>query len=362
VLQCNVVTQNYIMAVWIDVKYLKQISYRLDRWIEKKISPHQSICKCPICGDSLKKANKKRGYFYEKGASILFRCFNCDASMSFGKFLREFDPFVYKQYAMESYKERVQDTPKPLKEEISPLLGSKKSTQIALKQAQTESNSVLGDAVPLMTLDSKHPARLYYDARKLPSKYNSMFYFAENFFSWASKNTDKFEAAEENCKDHPRIIIPWYNGKQELFAYQARSIFGQEPKYYTIVLDTETPKFFGVDRVDLSKKIYCCEGLFDSLFLDNSLAVGSSALTTFSDKNLDVVYVWDNEKRNLEICKLMKKAILANKQVVIWPNNLIQKDINDMVLSELDVKSIIKENTFCGIRAKLRFSNWNKCL
>lgn len=352
------------MTVWIDVKYLKQISYRLDRWVEKKISPHQSICKCPICGDSIKKANKKRGYFYEKGASILFRCFNCDASMSFGKFLKEFDPFVYKQYAMESYRERVQDTPEPeKKEEISPLIGSKKSPQNALKQAQIDAKLVLGDAVTLMSLDQKHPARLYFDARKLPSKYNSMFYFAENFFDWASKNTDKFEAASENYKDHPRIIIPWYNSKQELFAYQARSIFGQDPKYYTIVLDPETPKLFGMDRVDLDKKIYVLEGPLDSLIIQNAIAVGSSALTTFSDFGLDVTYIFDCEPRNAEIVKLIGKAVRNNKNVFIPPNSYKYKDLNDAIIdgySETELLELITQNTFSGASALLRFNQWKR--
>tara|TARA_A100000172_G_scaffold8161_2_gene4493 strand:+ start:1044 stop:1184 length:141 start_codon:yes stop_codon:yes gene_type:complete len=45
---------------------------------------------------------------------------------------------------------------------------------------------------------------------------------------------------------------------------------------------------------------------------------------------------------------------------VIWPNNIIEKDINDMVLSGHDVMSMVKSNTYSGLEAKIKFNNWKK--
>lgn len=349
------------MSIWLDVKYLKQISYSLDRWIEKKTSPHLSICRCPICGDSQKKSNKKRGYFYEKGNKILYTCHNCGVNMGFSFFLKDFDPSLYKHYALESYKERVvfKEAPK----EISPLLGSKKSAPKTPEPSTTVAPSILDDTTPITKLPSNHPARVYFDARKIPSKYESMFYFTEKFFYWASKNTDKFEAAESNSKDHPRIVIPWYNIDRELFAYQARSLNGEEPKYYTIILNPDVPKLFGMDRVDLSKKIYILEGGLDSMMIDNAVAVGSSALTTFPDKGLNVTYIWDCEPRNPDIVKLIGRAISQNKKVFIPPSGYYYKDLNDAVIhgfENKELEDLINENTFSGASALLRFNNWKR--
>jgi hypothetical protein len=37
-----------------------------------------------------------------------------------------------------------------------------------------------------------------------------------------------------------------------------------------------------------------------------------------------------------------------------------QKDINDMVLSGLDVQSMVESNTYSGLEAKLKFTTWKK--
>jgi hypothetical protein len=50
-------------------------------------------------------------------------------------------------------------------------------------------------------------------------------------------------------------------------------------------------------------------------------------------------------------------------RVCIWPDDM-QKDINDMILSGLtkeDIQYIIDSNTFDGLEAELRFSQWRKC-
>lgn len=109
------------------------------------------------------------------------------------------------------------------------------------------------------------------------------------------------------------------------------------------------------------------EGPIDSLFLPNAIAaIGSDLRTTLANledgilEGCKTVLVFDNEPRNEEILKLMSKAIEENYSICIWPENVEEKDINDMVLVGKKVFPIIERNTFSGLQAKLRFDRWKK--
>ena len=81
----------------------------------------------------------------------------------------------------------------------------------------------------------------------------------------------------------------------------------------------------------------------------------------FDNRSSDnAVYVYDNEPRNREILARIDKTIQQGNKVVIWPSDVKQKDINDMVLSGLDVQSVVESNTYSGLEAKLKFTNWKK--
>ena len=50
------------MSLYVDQKYLNLISNKLPLFKKKKDSTYN--CRCIICGDSQKKKNKARGYFF----------------------------------------------------------------------------------------------------------------------------------------------------------------------------------------------------------------------------------------------------------------------------------------------------------
>ena len=68
------------------------------------------------------------------------------------------------------------------------------------------------------------------------------------------------------------------------------------------------------------------------MFLDNAIAVAGSDLEMKQLKN-KAVYIFDNEPRNTEIIKKMEKLIDNNYQVFIWPKNIKDKDIYDIIIS-----------------------------
>ena len=73
--------------------------------------------------------------------------------------------------------------------------------------------------------------------------------------------------------------------------------------------------------------------------------------------------MFDNEPRNREIVKNIEKAIEEDYSVVIWPSEIEEKDINDMIISGLtnvEVSDIIHRNTFSGLQAKTKLSHWKK--
>jgi hypothetical protein len=153
-----------------------------------------------------------------------------------------------------------------------------------------------------------------------------------------------------------------------LFGFQGRSFKkNAKVRYITIILDDSKPKLFGLDKVDEDEQIYVVEGPLDSLFIPNCIASCGSDLTTSlhhitPDKSKFSV-VYDNEPRNEEIVKKIEKAIDQGYNVCIWPDSVSEKDINDMVLAgytPAKLVDIINENTYSGLKAKLRFSEWKK--
>ena len=62
-----------------------------------------------------------------------------------------------------------------------------------------------------------------------------------------------------------------------------------------------------------------------------------------------------------EIVNRISNTIDRGDKVVIWPNHIVEKDINDMVLSgQDDIMNILCENTYSGLEAQVQFNNWKK--
>ena len=80
----------------------------------------------------------------------------------------------------------------------------------------------------------------------------------------------------------------------------------------------------------------------------------------FLDDERYPVWVYDNEPRNREILSRISRVIEMGQKVIIWPSTIKEKDVNDMVLSGLNVQSVIESNTYSGLEAKLKFTTWKK--
>jgi hypothetical protein len=118
--------------------------------------------------------------------------------------------------------------------------------------------------------------------------------------------------------------------------------------------------------MDHNERIYVTEGPIDSMFIPNAIAVAGAGFDTkFIDAIKDnATLIMDNEPRSKEITKFIEKLIDNNYTVCLWPDTIQEKDINEMVLTGKSIGSImdtINTNTFQGMEAKLKFTQWRKC-
>ena len=319
---------------FVDVKYINLISHRFQKF--KKVKNDLYNFRCPICGDSQRSKNKARGYLYQVKNNTNFKCHNCGLNISFNNFLKQIDPNVYKQYTFEKFKEGhsgknfVTDEPK---------------FQFDAPQFKPK--------LDLPKASENTDALEYLKNRKLnPNK----FYYTDKFKSWINSIKKVFD---DTVKDEPRIIIPLFY-QNTLVGVQGRALDSNKIKYITIMFDDDAPKIYGLDEVQKTQTTYITEGPFDSTFISNSIAMcgadGDVAKWGISDR----VWIYDNEPRNKDIVSRISKCIDDGEKVVIWPSIINEKDINDMVLSGLDVKSVIELNTYSGLEAKLKFTTWKK--
>lgn len=327
--------------MYVEVKYLNLLSPQLSKF--KQVKRNLFRFRCPICGDSQKNKNKARGFVFEVKGDLVYKCHNCQVSMSVPKLIEKLDPSLYKEYRLEKFK----DSNKPR-------VDMRKVKRVVSTTPIFEKKD-LPDLVKIDDLNKSHPAREYILNRKLPTE---ALYYTEKFKEWV--NTVKPDTFPDVTQDEGRIIIPFKTREGSIFGFQGRSLSSTGLRYITILLQEDQPKIFGLDRIDYEQPIYITEGPFDSLLLKNSIAMAGADVHHDSIDGNHLVYVFDNEPRNEQITSRIKKCIDQGHSVVIWPSSIKEKDINDMVLSGHDVQDIVESNTFNNLTAKLKYQSWVK--
>ena len=336
------------MSVFIDRNFLLQVSPKLQRFTKKKDDLYNF--RCPLCGDSQKNKLKSRGYVYRKKNDYFYMCHNCGASTTFYNFLKQVDESLLKEYQLERYKNG--DT------------GNNNYTKPVFEEFKTEAPT-FKKALELPSIDSlpeAHFAKVYVQQRRIPETVYSQLYYAEDFAAFIQGLGIEKEGLHKNDK---RLVIPFYNAEKELVAVQGRSLGESKLRYITLKLHDDNKKVFGLDRINEEELIYVLEGPIDSMFLENAVATADSNLESITDvlDKTKVVLVFDNEPRNKEIVAKMEHAIDNHFNVVVWPEMIEEKDINDMVLSGFspdEIQDIISKNTFVNLRAKMEFVSWKK--
>lgn len=324
---------------FIDKKYITLVSPQLQKFSKKKEDLYNF--RCPYCGDSKTNRNRSRGYFYRVKNDFLFKCHNCGVGTTFVNFLKSHSPMLYDEYLLERYKEGLTG-----KGSVAP------NPEFKFKVPQFK-KSIFSELECIADLNTTHPARKYLERRKLPTEFLSKLYYCPKFKEWTNKHKSTFK---DTRYDESRIVIPLLT-KDGTIGFQGRALYQSAIRYITVMLDDESPKIYGLDRVDDSKLVYVTEGPFDSLFIDNAIAM-CGADVNLSSYNFDKVFIYDNEPRNRQIAERMSKCIDSGNKIVIWPSTIKEKDINDMILAGHNVQSVVESNTYKGLEAKLKFTDW----
>lgn len=335
------------MSIFIDRSFLLRVSPKLQKFTQKKDNLYNF--RCPLCGDSSKNKTKARGYVYEKKNNYFYMCHNCGASMSFYNFLDKVDPHLLKEYALERYKNGEQGNDNYKKPDFEEF-----KVKPTFKQKL--------NLPAISELPDEHYAKQYVLSRKISENHHVNLYFAQDFKKFIESLNIEKEGLKE---DDPRLIIPFYDEEKNLVALQGRALGESKLRYITVKLHDDNMKVFGLDRVNTEEMIHVVEGPIDSLFLTNTIATADANLMAASklfDKT-KLTLVFDNEPRNKELHKIMERAIEDHYNVVIWPEMIEEKDINEMILagfSPEEIEDIISKNTFVNLRAKMEFVNWRK--
>ena len=196
---------------YIDQKYLLLLSSQLKQFKKKNDGLYNF--RCPYCGDSQKSQTKARGFMFRKENSMIYKCHNCGVGASLKNFLKHVDSKIHNEYILERYK----------KKEYEPDMSQFKQPKFLVK------DSLLKSLIKVSKLEHTHPVKKYLESRQIPSHTHHELFLAPKFYEWVNTLVpNKFPNLDG---DHPRLVIPFFDEENKMFAFQGRA-FGKEiPKY-----------------------------------------------------------------------------------------------------------------------------------
>ena len=325
--------------LWLDRKYVGMVKPYLQL---PQDAGELLLFRCPYCGDSKKKKFKRRGYLIPKPSGYYFYCHNCSASRSMNEFLKEQSPQLHRDYVMEIIADKKESEPEPVETPVS---------EPALDHIVVNRPSVL-------SLPKEHAAVAYLTKRKIAVRWWQEILYTE---SWANDINSSFpQKVHWKYNSRPALVfIARKNGK--VLGAQARFMDGDGQSRYMTASFSETPLIWGMDHIDPKKKTYVLEGVFDAMSIDNAVScLGSHVSKAIMDEIPNPVFVPDNEPRNAEVMQHLSDQIDDGREVVIWPDGLRCKDVNEMLGNGRDVLSLLEKNTKSDLLAKVAFAAYTK--
>jgi hypothetical protein len=316
----------------------------------KRVGSNKLNFRCPLCGDGKKKTSHRGWFYIDSGSYFCWNagCVASETGMSGLRFLSMISGKSIIDIKTELIKRAGSFSSVLSKPEI-------KNLNFSLFDDNLNENSKIEkyilDKIDLGDWTEKLPKFVsnYLEKRKI----NKASFLPLNYQFYYDKKLK-------------RLVIPWGNEY-----YQERTIFKSQSKEdkYLFPSNSEKP-IFGLNNIDSKfKYIFLVEGVFDSIWVKNGVAVGSLTLSNHQkdllkpfENDYTIVYLMDNQysdKSSLDkTLKICEKNPYAN--IFIWPKALhMFKDINDTIVFHdkfIDVwkdENYLKKYIFNGIRAKL---------
>lgn len=291
-----------------------------------------------------------RGYFFRKDNDLMYKCHNCGHGAHFGTMLKQMDTLLYKEYVLERYADGGNRKK----------FGTERAVKEVVKKEKPEVSLWTQLMDCLYDLPADHEAIEYVNGRGLPKDSHKRLYFVDNIKNIVQLN---YKYKESIRTEEPRLAIPFVNENGKLTALSLRGMRGEALRYILIKIDEDAPTVYGLDSVDKTQPVTVVEGPLDSLFIENSIACAGTSFNKIEELGLDkdnTRIVFDNQPKNTEVCKLVEKYVDMGYKVVIWPETIGEKDINDMAIAGVNVQDIIDSNTYQGLSARMKFTSWRK--
>lgn len=312
-----------------------------------KRSNNRITFSCPFCGDSATDSKKARGNIFSYKNTLLYNCYNCSEALPFEAFLKKFNEVMYKEYKIENLS--------PFKKTPVYVIDNKQE-----KVAKTQIKEIDWKSA---FLKCNTRALDYLNSRKIPT---DGILWTENFKTSIVDLFDMYgkESSEIGpCFTDARIVFPFV--VDGILTYiQGRSIdnsIKKSHRYMTSVIN-EGYKVFGFDKIKSDEDVFVTEGPVDSLFVINGIAVADANLTRSSQfiNKKHLVLMYDNEPRSKIAIEKMKRALEDGFRVVILPDYIREKDLNEMFLVGYEPNELVRLYQYSGLTGLMRLKQWSK--
>ena len=158
---------------------------------------------------------------------------------------------------------------------------------------------------------------------------------------------DFYYCHDKESRFFGRVIIPFFDTNGDCVYFQARYLGTEKVKIKYLNPHGTKDVVFGLDKVDRSKTVPVLEGPLDAMFVENAVAICSSAPSKAQVellKGLDLVFMLDNDEAGL---KSMRKLARKGFKVIKWPKGFGWKeDVNDYCVRLLVQKPKIRLTSF----------------
>ena len=345
----------------VDTQFICRIGESLARFSKKAENIYNF--RCPFCGDSARDEKKSRGYLFRKPDAWMYKCHNCGHACGLRALIECVNPAMAKEYNIALYRHVETTDSTPVDANLDPNVN-------ALSSESDDNNSkIIASLMRIVDMPMSHAAVQYLHGRAvltraLSAPVSDLFYTAnvQQAFSFVKK----YEGRLPRNGDH-RIVIPFRDVYSKIFGVTCRSMSRETParmKYVTVRFDDESPLVYGIDRITPGRRdVMVFEGQFDSMFLDPAVAAGGSNFQHALAMYVDPIVVLDNQPRNVDVVRNMRRCASDGLRVVVWPNWWEWKDVNEAVLCGMttnEVYDTIYKHAVRGAQFQIEFNRWHK--
>jgi hypothetical protein len=277
---------------------------------------------CHICGDSKKSKNKMRFHYYIHTQSGY--CFNCEYSCSGIQLLKDLSGKDFnelkKEYIKENFRGGGYTQSSTLSPSLSTIIKGEYFKSIIPEKWKNE-----------LTKD----AYTYLKKRKI---FDAPFLYDQKFYSCHDKTDNEY------------ILIPWEINRVDAY-YQINDYKRHGERKYVFPYN-KTKLIYGLDHIDRAfPYIICFEGVYDSIFVKNGIALGGKTITNYQRVLLKtlfpqhkVVMALDNDEAG-KFAALKQIDIDSSTLFFNWAKKYPNfKDINELIINKNKHNLFVDDN------------------